>query len=238
MIINEELIYDKPKAEDYSQLTTESKKVLEWVEEGKTILEVGCHTGYLSQWLKNANCSVTGVDINSKALDVSAPFVVESIHADIETEEFWNRLEGKTFNTITCMHVLEHLSNPWVVLEKLVAHLEKEGEIIIALPNINNARDRYDIFFGGFNYTIDGVMDKTHLRFFNKITATEMIEATNLNIIDYYSPWQANPFHYFIDHIPVLCKMRNLFKPNKVPFAFRSKQNLTDVVMMFKCKRK
>jgi 2-polyprenyl-3-methyl-5-hydroxy-6-metoxy-1,4-benzoquinol methylase len=238
MIINNELVYDKKRVGDISQLGSETTKVLNWVDQGCVVLELGCHTGHLSEWLQKKGCSVTGVDLNERALQIADPYLERKILADLEKETFWEQIEGTKFKHILCMHVLEHLSNPWETLDRLSGYLEPKGEIIIALPNINNAKDRFNIFFGEFNYTVDGVMDKTHLRFFNQKTARELIDQAGLEIVDYYSPWQVNPFHHFIDHLPLIWRLKGMFKMTRVPWFFRNKRNLTDVVMLFRCRKK
>ncbi len=233
-----DLTYDKPRVQKPEELDKETQKVLDWVGQSKHVLEVGCHTGYLSEWLQKLNCHVTGVDINNNALKVAEKYLIKTICANIESEEFWKRLEEEKFDVITFMHVLEHLANPWDVLKKSISLLKPEGEIIIALPNISNAKERFDMLFGKFEYTPMGVMDKTHLRFFNQKTARELIHQAGLEIVDYYSPWQVNPFHYFLDHLPFLWKFKNVWNPHRIPFIFKNKTNLTDVVMMFRCKLK
>lgn len=233
-----DLIYDKQRVKDYNHLDSETKKIIEWIGTSKNVLEFGCHTGCLSEWLQKNDCKVTGVDLNETALRIAHPYLNEAIAANIEDENFWKLIDGKKFHVITWMHVLEHLIEPWNILKKSTEYLYPNGEIIIALPNINNAKDRFHILFGEFNYTMDGVMDKTHLRFFNQKTAREMIDQAGLKIVDYYTPWQANPMYYFLDHFPVIWKLKNLWKPNDVSFPFHHRPNLTDVVMMFRCKLK
>ena len=89
----------------------------------------------------------------------------KQIVGNIESDEVWESIRSDTFDVIIFSHVLEHLTDPWSVLKKSTELLKKNGVIIIALPNINNAKDRFKILFGNFEYTEEGVMDKTHLRF-------------------------------------------------------------------------
>lgn len=238
MITNQDLIYQKNNVEHLADADRETKKVVDWVEKNKEVLELACHTGDLSKWLYNNGCKITGVDINTEALAVASPFLERHIAGDIESECFWNAIKGKTYDVITCMHILEHLIDPWQVLLRLKSHLKPDGKLIIGLPNINNAMTRFQILFGSFNYSRTGVLDQTHLRFFNQKTARELIDYAGLKEIDYSSSWQVNPFHYFLDHLPFLNKLRRFFNKNKVSYFFRKKQNLTDVVMIFKCEHK
>ena len=235
MILNEALIYDKPRVKDMKSLSKESSKVIEWVGRNKKGLEIGCHTGNLSEWISKNNNKLTGVDLNLRALKIAEKYLDKKIHCNIEDEKFWNIIKDEKYEFITVMHVLEHLQNPWAILKKLTRHLTNKGIIIIALPNISNARDRFLQLKGEFNYTLDGVMDKTHLRFFNQTTARELIQESGLIIEDYFSPWQLNPIYYMLDHVPIFWRFKKLLSSKIPQKIFRNKKNLTDVVMLFKC---
>jgi 2-polyprenyl-3-methyl-5-hydroxy-6-metoxy-1,4-benzoquinol methylase len=236
MIFEENLQY-KHKWQSESDLPLESKIILKWIGKEKKVLEVGCHSGGFSQWIQKQNCEVTGIEINSKALEEAKPFLMEAFCGDIENEDFWKNLSEKKFDVIMFEHVLEHLANPWKILKQCKNILNKNGMLIIALPNISNADSRFNMFIGNFDYSETGVMDKTHLRFFNQKTIREMIVQAGFNIQEYASPWQVNPIREFIDHLPLLTHLRFLF-PNRAPKFPKFSPNLTDVVMMFKCSMK
>jgi 2-polyprenyl-3-methyl-5-hydroxy-6-metoxy-1,4-benzoquinol methylase len=233
MIFEDTLIYDKLNIGNFKDIPAEPLKILEWAGHNKTILEVGCHTGFLSKWLQLQNCDVTGIDINDKATKIAAQFQVKTICCDIEKHEIWEQLQNKKFDVIILNHVLEHLVNPWKTLQQLTSYLRPGGTIIIGLPNICNAKNRFTIFFGRFDYEEIGVMDKTHLRFFNQKTARKLIETSGLEITEYCSSWQVNPLREFLDHT-YFWFLKKLFSGHS-PKYFKFSSNLTDVVMLFKC---
>lgn len=233
MIFEENLRY-KHDCYPKENLPSEWKTILKWVGENKNVLEVGCHTGDFSEQMRDAGCSVTGIEINSKALEVAKPFLIEAICGDIESKQTWQPLEEKKFDAILYEHVLEHLSDPWQILTDSKKYLSKDGIVIIALPNISNARSRFDMFFGKFDYADIGVMDRTHLRFFNQKTARELITQAGMNAEVYEAHWRVNPVREFIDHLPLLNRLRFMFKENRSGSSLFS-NNLTDVVMLFKC---
>ena len=232
------LIYAKPWVEKTEDLSLETQMVIHWIGQNKTVLETGCHTGQLASWLKKNGCQVTGIELNELALGKAVPSLERSIHGDLENPEVWADIKESTFNAVTFIHVLEHLREPEMVLKKGIEKIKKNGVIIIGLPNISNAKDRFDIFKGKFEYTDIGVMDRTHLRFYNQKTAKELIENAGLEILEYYSSWQVNPIRVFFDHLPFFWRLARFFPPNKPPRLPRFNKNLTDVVMLFKCQRK
>lgn len=232
------LIYTKPWVDKIENLSLEAQKLIHWIGQDKTVLETGCHSGHLASWLKKNGCQVTGIEINKVALNKAKNFLEQSIHGDLDSPEVWANIKEPAFDVVTFIHVLEHLREPEMVLKKGIEKLKENGIIIIGLPNISNAKDRFEMFKGKFKYTDIGVMDRTHLHFYNQKTAKELIENAGLEILDYYSSWQVNPIRVFFDHLPLLWRLAKFFPPNKPPrFPIFSK-NLTDVVMLFKCQRK
>lgn len=226
-----------PYYKDPNEATKDAEKICYWLGSDKEILELGCHSGYYSSWISKNNCRITGVDINNKALELAMPYLKAGICYDIEDIGIWNNFKKDSFDVILLMHIIEHLKSPESVLKKAVEYLKTDGLVIVGLPNICNAKDRFNITFGRFEYTEIGVMDITHLRFFNFATAYNLINKSGLIVEDYYSPWQVNPLREFFDHIPVLWRVKKIFS-NKPPVFPHFSQNLTDVVMLFKCRLK
>jgi 2-polyprenyl-3-methyl-5-hydroxy-6-metoxy-1,4-benzoquinol methylase len=182
--MDNKLVYDEI-ASHTKQLLPEHKKVIDWVGKDKKVLEVACHSGYVSAHLQQNNCKVTGVEIYEPALKKAQPYLFKSVLGDIEKEETWNKISDEKFDAILFMHILEHLIDPETILVKAKLLLNEKGIVIICLPNINNWVNRWDIFKGNFNYTSDGVMDKTHFKFYNFFTAKKMIEAAGYNVLEY-----------------------------------------------------
>lgn len=237
MIFDNKLVYDQGFSFDYSNLNPEKKWVLESIGdiERKEILEVGCHTGNLTAWLHQRGAMVTGADINADALDVAKDYCIKTVAGDIEDASIQRDLFHTKFDYILAMHVLEHLVNPWDVLSKLVDNLKNDGEILIALPNISNMKNRLDFFLGEFEYEETGVMDKTHLRFFNQKTARELIHSAGLKVVSYDSKWQVVPSFLIAQRLfPVRTKRIGKWLTERF---FHFSANETDVVMLFRCKK-
>lgn len=176
------LIYDCVVTDNYDELSFEHKSVLTFINEGSSVLEIGCHTGYFSHWIKKKNCKIVGVDIYAPAIKRAEKYLDESFVGNIESEHFYEFIKNRSFDTIVIMHVLEHLIQPDILLKKLRDVLRDEGNIIIVMPNISYWNSRLELFKGNFNYTDTGLMDKTHLRFFNYFTTKSLIYDCNYTI--------------------------------------------------------
>jgi hypothetical protein len=71
--------------------------------------------------------------------------------------------------------VLEHLRDPAAVLAHFTLLLRKDGEILIAVPNVLSWRNRLQFLGGDFEYESEGALDDTHLRFFTYFTADKFL---------------------------------------------------------------
>lgn len=108
------------------------------------------------------------------------------IFGDFETLE--NQFQVHSFDVIICGDVLEHLVDPWSVVEKLTGLLKPGGSFIVSCPNIRYYKTFVNIFMkGSFEYTDFGLFDKTHLRFFCKKDILSMLSQTGL-IVESVTP--------------------------------------------------
>jgi 2-polyprenyl-3-methyl-5-hydroxy-6-metoxy-1,4-benzoquinol methylase len=144
------------------------------------ILEIGCGEGNTLLELKRQGKAkfIVGVDI----VDLNQSVKLDRfILANIETDNI--DLPTNYFDIIICADVLEHLINPWDVLEKIKKFLKPDGIIIASIPNIREFDTlRSIIIKGDFKYVENGVLDKTHLRFFCKKNIIELFERSGYKV--------------------------------------------------------
>lgn len=144
------------------------------------VLDVGTATGMLARMCQNNSLRFFGVEANANWAQIASPFYekiwVQSI--DDMDEEF---LKG--YNAIILGDVLEHLSAPEAVLQKLVNLQSSDSIFIISVPNIANLWVRLNLFFGRLDYTERGILDRTHLRFFTRKTLLAMVKNAGLEIV-------------------------------------------------------
>lgn len=98
--------------------------------EGKSVLDFGCGDGGFLHRAKKIAAKIQGVELEQamrEGLNQEGIPCCESID------------ELGTFDVITLFHVLEHLEEPIAYLEKLKKHLNKDGMILIEVPNADDA---------------------------------------------------------------------------------------------------
>ena len=102
---------------------------------------------------------------------------------DLEDGDFLDDVisaEGP-FQTVLCLDVLEHLRDPWGVVEQLHNALVPGGVIIASIPNIRNYKALMPLLLRNrWALTDAGILDRTHLRFFVKSSAIELMTHSGL----------------------------------------------------------
>ena len=79
-------------------------------------------------------------------------------------------IANQTLDALLFSHVLEHLRDPAMVVQRLSRLLRSGGQVLIAVPNVLSWRMRMQFLMGNFEYKSAGVLDDTHLRFFTYFT--------------------------------------------------------------------
>lgn len=151
------------------------------------ILEIGaggCDT-LIEIKKRNLAKEVVGVELMPLTnTNQDNPLIDKLIIADLDKEKL--ELEHDYFDVIIAGDVFEHLIDPWSVVNDLSKFLKIGGIFIVSLPNIREISTLFKIIVkGSFQYDIQGgILDKTHLRFFCKKDAIDLLSTHNLNVIN------------------------------------------------------
>ena len=157
--------------------------VIQMVGANREVLDLGCGEGLLAAELKKNGNLITGVDELPQASKRSALENYYSADLDGGIGPVLRALDGKRFDSVLLLDVLEHLRKPDKLLEDCHQMVRPDGQVIISVPNVANVTVRLALLFGRFNYTARGILDKTHLRFFTRKTARQLVESAGYKII-------------------------------------------------------
>jgi 2-polyprenyl-3-methyl-5-hydroxy-6-metoxy-1,4-benzoquinol methylase len=149
---------------------------------GHDVLDLGCGEGFLASDLKQNSNRITGVDALPETEHRSAFEAYYSADLDDGIASVITQLRGKRFDRVLLLDVLEHLKNPGQLLRQSGEVLKSDGAVVVSVPNIANVTVRFMLLFGCFNYTERGILDKTHLRFFTRKTARELLEHNGFQV--------------------------------------------------------
>ena len=144
--------------------------------QAKRIIEVGCGSGALAREYRkiNADCHYLGLDIVDEYANMAARYCDETVVADIEKQDDLFFIKNKDRDCWVFADSLEHLVNPWLVLEKVRKVIPDNGYVIACIPNAQNWSVVANLAIGNFRYQDSGLLDRTHLRWFTRQTMIEL----------------------------------------------------------------
>ena len=121
------------------QWVHEAKQRLAWIEtwapEG-VLLEVGCATGELIEAATAVGYEAIGVEPSAWAADIARRFGSEVFPGNLD--DWKAEYAGYTVDAIAMFHVLEHLEDPYEVLQECRAVLADDGRLFIEVPNASS----------------------------------------------------------------------------------------------------
>jgi 2-polyprenyl-3-methyl-5-hydroxy-6-metoxy-1,4-benzoquinol methylase len=182
------------------------------------VLEIGCSGGGTGALIKE-QLGVTyyaGVELMAEAAQ-EAESRIDWVKCDnIEDMIAQGRLgelpEGK-FDAILFLDVLEHLYNPWEVSNQMRTLLNPNGLLIGSIPNAGNLYVLWKLMRDQFEYEDEGLLDRTHLRFFTLQTIKNML-AKHYDLVHLESnhdTWKTMNWQQKVFYIGTLGMWKRLF---------------------------
>lgn len=145
------------------------------------VLDVGCASGLTGTLLRprHPTCLV-GIEINPEAAE-SAKQIYDEVYVG-PADDVLASLDEQ-FDTLLCYDVLEHLVDPWKVLDQL-ARLSRPGtRLHVSVPNARHLSLMVDVMLRGtFNYQPHGHRDNTHLRWFTPRDLEDAITSAGFDV--------------------------------------------------------
>jgi 2-polyprenyl-3-methyl-5-hydroxy-6-metoxy-1,4-benzoquinol methylase len=174
------------------------------------ILDVGCSSGAVGATLKT---NFPGAWVWGCELDVHAAQIAESRldRINVNDPREWSAEDLsllKSVDTILFLDVLEHMSNPWGLLQFFCNHISPETQLIISLPNVAYALVLKELANGFWNYASSGIFDVTHLRFFTLYEMQRMFYQTGFRIEEQVSLLSATANN--VGDYPLFLEMGNI----------------------------
>jgi 2-polyprenyl-3-methyl-5-hydroxy-6-metoxy-1,4-benzoquinol methylase len=147
--------------------------------EGASVLDFGCGTGILLDELQKRGSRCTGVEMSPWACRYGRErFGLTMLNEDVMTVD----LPSESFDVIVMSHVIEHLPNPPVIINRLATLLKSGGLLMIGTPYSDSLGAR--IFGKNWLY----YLPNEHLHLFNDRSIRHLLESSNLRVqaIEHY----------------------------------------------------
>lgn len=115
----------------------------------RSLLDIACGDGFITEQLSKHFGAVTGIDANSE--------VIEQAKRRVPKAEFFNELaehyhSEKLFSAITLLDLLEHVQSPVDLLKHLKSMLKPEGVLIVHVPNAVAINRQLNVLMGSLTH--------------------------------------------------------------------------------------
>ena len=154
---------------------------------GKTVLDVGCGGGILSESMAGLKANVTGIDLSDKALQVAKLHLLESgkqvAYRKIAVEAMAAEQPGQ-FDVVTCMEMLEHVPDPASVIAACAKLVKPGGWVFFSTLNRNPKSYLFAIL--GAEYVLNMLPRGTHdyAKFIKPSELAQSCRHAGLNVTD------------------------------------------------------
>lgn len=146
------------------------------------VLEVGCSVGHVTEHLVARGNRVVGVEIDPEAAALAQRFAERVHRVDLDVTPL-SSVEHARFDVVLLGDVLEHLRDPVAVLSDLVSLLEPPGRLVVSVPNVAHIDVRLHLLEGRWEYQAEGLLDRTHLRWFTRRGLRELLDAVGFRAV-------------------------------------------------------
>jgi len=130
---------------------------------GKTVVDVGCGGGILSESMALKGANVLGIDMGKAPLSVASLHKLESgaelEYQQITAEELADKDAGK-YDVVTCMEMLEHVPDPASVIAACSKLVKPDGHVFFSTINRNSKSYLFAIV--GAEYIMQMLPKGTH----------------------------------------------------------------------------
>jgi GT2 family glycosyltransferase/2-polyprenyl-3-methyl-5-hydroxy-6-metoxy-1,4-benzoquinol methylase len=145
---------------------------------GSRVLDLGTGSGALGRLLRGERgCRVDGVTISARECELAQDGYDRLEVLDLESANWDARFDGGTYDCIVCADVLEHLREPDRVLQACHRLLRPDGWLLASVPNVAYAGMVLELMHGNWTYGPEGLLDRTHLRFFTRRSFQRLLQA-------------------------------------------------------------
>jgi 2-polyprenyl-3-methyl-5-hydroxy-6-metoxy-1,4-benzoquinol methylase len=151
---------------------------------GSRVLDLGAADGSVARILARRGCVVTAVERDAGAIDALAGAAeVTVVHADLEGLPD-GVLPTAAFDVVLLLDVLEHLVDPATLLGRVHEWLAPGGRVVVSVPNVAHAAVRLAMLQGRFPRSDVGLLDRTHLQFYDETQLRELLRDAGLEVLD------------------------------------------------------
>lgn len=164
----------------YHQARDELLDLHRW-QGGEHVLDLGCGAGGNAAYLRGRGvASITGIE-PFPAVAALAREVYDNVLVGT-AEQHLQSLPVRP-DVVIAADVLEHTVAPDAILRTLLEVCAPDARLLVSAPNVrHHSVLRMLVLRGQWRYQEEGIMDRTHLRWFTRTSIQELLTATGWTV--------------------------------------------------------
>lgn len=146
-----------------------------------SMLVAGCACGMDLMYVHDTypDAELQGIELDPHSAAIATTFApVENIDIETLDRPDWQ----ERFSAVLMGDILEHLRDPWKTMRRMYEYTRPGGRISISLPNVSHISILGSLLRAHWQYEGDGVLDRTHLRFFARNEAVDLVTQAGYHI--------------------------------------------------------
>jgi len=154
------------------------------VPAGSRVLDLGAADGSVASVLRERGCRVWAVELDKAAAEKAREHCEDVAVLDLERADLSDVFAWAEFDVVLLLDVLEHLRDPVATLRQVAVCMAPNARVLISLPNVTHGAVRLQLLDGSFSYTPTGLLDETHVRFFDRPRAEALVKEAGLAVVE------------------------------------------------------
>lgn len=148
------------------------------------VVEAGCSVGTLAREYRAANpdCDYVGIELEPVFAELARRHCTRVLEADLEHMSDSDLDALAPADCWVLGDVLEHLVDPWRFLARLPPRLGAGGCVVACIPNMQHWSVVARLVRGNLYYEDQGLLDRTHLRWFTRATAMHLFQSAGFKV--------------------------------------------------------
>jgi SAM-dependent methyltransferase len=152
-----------------------------------SVIDIGCGCGANARAIRELSPGVriVGIEPNARAAELARSSCDDVFHGTMDQWAGGIGEDVAPFDALLLSDVLEHIADPIAFVRGIAAVPALRNALwIVSVPNYAVWYNRVRTLLGIQSYSWSGLWDRTHLRFYTRRTARELLEYCGLAIVD------------------------------------------------------
>jgi len=179
------------------------------------LLDIGCGNGRLLYLAKSAGWSVKGLELSESM----AAFVHRELDVDVAVGNFLevtpDPRDASAYDVVVLRHVVEHLPDPLLAMDRISAFLKPGGHLLLEMPNIEAMTKKWSRLVVGVGLHKRGFGDDFMAGHCNEFSIRSMrflADKTGYRVVRWETYSKKRLPNWFYNRVPIGNKARALLR--------------------------